>query len=49
MVLVGLVNLENRLCQVGQPPQRWCVLGFLGLLSGLEIPQALGHQEDLER
>lgn len=49
MGLASLVNLANQLCQAGQHPQRWCVLGFLGLLSGLEIPEALGCLEDLRR
>lgn len=49
MGLVSLVNLANQLYQAGQHLQRWCALGFLGLLSGLEIPEALGHLEDLER
>lgn len=43
----SLVNLANQLCQVGQLLQRWYVLSSLGLLSGLEIPEALGHLEDL--
>lgn len=47
MGLAGLVNLVNQPCQVGQLLQRWYVLSFLGLLSGQEIPEALGHLEDL--
>lgn len=47
MGLAGLINLANQLCQVGQVLQRWYALSSLGLLSGLEIPEALGHLEDL--